>query len=162
MFIAVGLLWTTTPAATAQITGGFDEPITSGTSYHVFAFPGEPTVTVHLLGDIASGVYVVGAGISLLELLSVAGGAVRGQGGGDRSSFTVRVFRTTGARRTSIYEADMHQLLREPTEYPALRDGDVITVDSTVRQRISFFNLVNIATSVSTVVLLVLRLVEGR
>ena len=110
--------------------------ISQGTSYHVFAQPGEATMEILVLGDAASGVYVVGEGINLSKFLALVGGA-----GGERTSpdvevnKTIRLLREEGGQRAVVYEAPLEELLRNPAGYPSLRGGDVFTVETEVRQR---------------------------
>ena len=66
------LLLVAADSAFAQ-TGNPGNVITSGTSYHIFAQPGEPTIEVMVLGDTSTGIYVVGSSTSMLDLLALSG-----------------------------------------------------------------------------------------
>lgn len=156
-------LWLLPPDASAQYRSAPDEVIATGTSYRVFAQPGEPTVTVQVLGDIGgSGIYVVGDRTTLSELIALAGGApVQDFRHDVRGTYTIRVFRDGAGTRTNIYEARWDDFVRAPGAHPALRDGDVVTLDVTVRERFDVMRTVSVVSGLSALALLVLRLIEG-
>jgi hypothetical protein len=135
--------------------------IAQGTSYHVFAQPGEATIEVLVLGDAASGVYVVGAGMNLSRFLAVIGGA-----GAERTTpetevtKTIRLLREEGGQRAVVYEAVLEELLRDPGAYPELQDGDVFTVETEVERRFSLRETLSIVSSLSSLTLLILRLAD--
>ena len=116
----------------------------SGTSYHVFARSGEATVQVLVLGDGgSSGIYEVGEGTDLSELLVLTGGAgLRSPQRGETREVTVRLFRREGGSRTNIYEARLEDMLRSPGTYPQLVDGDLLEVESVMRQRIKWTEVI--------------------
>jgi hypothetical protein len=136
--------------------------ISQGTSYHVFAQPGEATMEILVLGDAASGVYVVGEGVNLSKFLALVGGA-----GGERTSpdvevnKTIRLLREEGGRRAVVYEAPLEELLRNPADYPSLRGGDVFTVETEVRQRFRLRETLSIVSSLASLTLLTIRLIEA-
>lgn len=136
--------------------------ISQGTSYHVFAQPGEATMEILVLGDAASGVYVVGEGVNLSKFLALVGGA-----GGERTSpdvevnKTIRLLREEGGQRAVVYEAPLEELLRNPAGYPSLRGGDVFTVETEVRQRFRLRETLSIVSSLASLTLLTIRLIEA-
>lgn len=155
------LLLSSTPAA-AQAPRNPTDVIAQGTSYHVFALPGEATIELLVLGNAASGVYVVGETTSLTELLALAGGA----GGNDQNTTatierTVRLLREQGGQRVVVYEAELNEMLRAPSAHPALMDGDMLTVETEVHNRFNLVSTLSIVTSLTSVTLLILRIVDS-
>jgi hypothetical protein len=158
---AVGaLLFLTIAPASAQRNP--TDVISQGTSYYVFAQPGEATIEVLVLGDAASGVYVVGEGINLSKFLALIGGA-----GGERNSpdvevnKTIRLLREDGGQRVVVYEAPLEELLRDPAAYPSLRGGDVFTVETEVRRRFVLRDTLTIVSSLASLTLLTIRLIDA-
>ncbi len=158
------VLFVAPDTAQAQFVGSPQEVITSGTSYRIFAYPGEPTVTIQLLGDIGgSGIYVVGEETSLSQLLALAGGAPLGDPGPrTRREVTVRVFCDAAGTRQAIYEESLSTVLSEPGRYPDLRDGDLVTVDIELRERFDPMQALRFISAASSVALLIIRLADGR
>lgn len=135
--------------------------ISQGTSYHVFAQPGEATIEVLVLGDASSGIYVVGSGTDLSKFLALIGGA-----GSERTTDDtevkkmIRLLREEGGQRVVVYEAQLEELLREPSAYPQLQDGDVFTVETEVSRRFSLRDTLSIVSSLGTLTLLVIRIID--
>ena len=122
----------------AQDFGRVGKMLSQGTSYHVFAKPGEATVQVLVLGSVgAAGVYEVGVGTELDQLLALTGGTPMARTETSKTSVTVRLFREGGGRRDLVYEVSLERMLAEPDLYPPLQDGDVFTIETitTVRTR---------------------------
>ena len=145
--------------AQAQEIGRVGDIETAGTSYHVFARPGEATVQILVLGD-GGGIYKIGAETKLDEFLALIGGApgfgVRTSQ--SRTSVTIQLYRVEGGRRTLVYEAPMEQMFTEPGQYPRLQDGDVFVVETKERNRIGWRDVLSVVTGISAIVLLVARL----
>jgi hypothetical protein len=136
--------------------------ISQGTAYRVFAQPGESTIEVLVLGDASSGVYVIGEGVDLSKFLALVGGA----GGQTRSTdvvvtTTIRLLREEGGQRSVVYEAPLEELLRNPSAYPSLQEGDIFTIDTEARRRFNLRETLSIVSSLTSITLLVLRLVDG-
>lgn len=136
--------------------------ISQGTAYRVYAQPGEATIEVLVLGDASSGIYVVGATTDLSEMLALIGGA-----GSERTTpdtevkKTIRLLRGEGGQRAVVYEARFEELLRDPAAYPALRDGDIFTVETETSSRFNLRDTLSIVSSLASVTLLVLRLIDA-
>jgi hypothetical protein len=161
LYLACALLLSAVPAE-AQALRNPTDVIAQGTSYHVFAQPGEATIEVLVLGSVAAGVYVVGEATSLTQLIALAGGAGEGQ----RSPTvdverTVRLMREQGGERVVLYEAEVDQMLRSPSQHPTLMGGDLVTVDTEVRNRFSLRDTLAIVSSLASVTLLILRVTDG-
>ena len=150
LFLAVG------SAAFAQNP---DDVIATGTSYHIYAQPGEPTVEVFVLGEASSGVYVVGETTNLLELLALtgAGATVIDDAEFERDA-TVRLMREQGGSRSVIYEKPFESFLAEPATYPMLQDGDIFSIEVNQRRKIGLREYLQYASSLASITLLILRL----
>jgi hypothetical protein len=164
LFIAVLVapLLASAPTASAQF-GAPTEVISQGTSYRIFTRPGEATIRVQVLGEVGSGIYVIGSSTTLSELLALAGGPQLGEGNLNvRRTVIVRVLREAGGSRQVIYETDVDTMLREPGTHPELQDNDLVTVQSHLRQHYGFRETLQLVSSVGTLVLLALRLSQYR
>lgn len=160
--LLVCLAISATPDAHAQFLGNPQDVIAAGTSYRIFARPGESLVRVQVLGDVGSGIYVVGSETTLSELLALGGGAPVG----DRSAevaqqVTVRLLREEGGQRRVIYEAEMQEVLARPDLYPTLQNGDLVTVQSQFRRRYNIRETLQIVSSLASMTLLALRLADA-
>lgn len=166
--LLVGALLTVAslPEARAQFTGTptvFNpaEQVAGGTAYRTFYRPGEDLIRVQILGDIGSGIYVIGAGTTLIELLSLAGGTPLGDRGAEiDQEVTVRVLREANGVRSVIYEADAERLLTRPDQYPALQNGDLVTIQTRLRRRYNLRETLQIVSSLASIALLAIRLSE--
>ena len=138
------------------------EMIVQGTSFHVFAAPGESTIELLVLGDTQSGMYVVGETTTFLELLALVGGTgSEPRNESVRIERTVRLLREQGGQSVAVYEADADALLTQPGEHPVLQDGDILTVDTEVHNRFNLRDTLSIVSSLASVTLLILRLVDA-
>ena len=147
-------LWQT-PAVLGQGSEEFirlDQLESVGAAHYVFAKKGQATNKLLVLGNVGSpGVYQVGVDIDLDELLALSGGMEVTE----EAKITVRLYREGSGRRNLIYEAQIDRVLAEPGLYPPLRDGDVLTVESKERNRVTLQTWLSILTGVSTVALLI-------
>ncbi len=140
------------PAAHAQIVTA-----TPGVSVYRYAEPGRPTMDVQVWGAVRTpGLYQVETGTDLMELLSYAGGPQTGAQRGDEDRI-VHVQLTRGARQV-LFEKTLDDLLAEG--YPELQDGDLMTVRTEVRTGIELRDLAVFTSSIGTLALVILRLVE--
>jgi hypothetical protein len=161
LLIAVLALGAHVPSASAQFVTNPSEVIAQGISYKVFARPGEPLIRVHVLGELGSGLYAIGANTTLTELLALAGGPqLSGVTTETTREVTVRVFRDQGAQRQQIYESDIRDLIVTPGQHPTLEEGDVVTVESVTRRRFDAFRAIQVASSIATFGLLILRVAD--
>jgi hypothetical protein len=157
----VGLLLFLLASSSAVAQRNPTNVISQGTSYHVFAQPGEATIEVLVLGDAAAGIYVVGASTNLSKFLAIIGGA-----GSERTSpdtevkKTVRLLREEGGQRAVVYEARLEELIRNPSGYPQLQGGDLFTIETEVRRKFNLRETLSIVSSLSSLTLLVLRLID--
>lgn len=143
----------------AQVLGNPMDVTTSGTSYRVFAQPGEPTVQILVLGESATGMYVVGSDTDLVELLALTGtGATMGSTADVVRRVTVRLMREQGGQRMVVYEQEFDDFLSEPASYPRLQDGDIFTVEVEQRRRATFREVLDWTSRLASIALLALRL----
>ncbi|WP_263820502.1 hypothetical protein [Salinibacter sp.] len=145
------LMWVVGPAwAQQQGAGGMQA---GGTAYYTFARPGQNTIEVLVLGGGRSGVYEIGDNVSLGKLMALAGGG----GGGGRTKVTVHHFRLKNGNRTKILEERLDDFAERP-QYPSLRDGDVIRIES--NQTIGWRDGLRIATTALSLTLTLLTLFD--
>lgn len=146
-----------------QSVPGLPDRVVQGTSYHVFTEPGAPTIEVVMVRLGSGGLYRIAEGTTLTELLALSGGTAPPSQETQQIIRTsaIRVLRTTGSTRQTIYEATPEQLIREPGQHPLLADGDLVEVVSTVEERPNRFTFrdgLEVATRIASVVSLILLL----
>lgn len=158
--VLVGLM---VPSAYAQQQfGGISNKITQGTSYHIFADPGEATVEVLVLGGSGQGIYIVGAGTRLDQLLALTGGVAIGSAAPDtRTRANVRLYRQEAGQRTLVYENSLEDMLAEPGLYPSLQDGDVFAIEVISKRRVRIREAFFIFNAIVSTGLLIERIVTG-
>lgn len=127
-----------------------------------YARPGRPTMTVYLWGDAGTtGIWTVERDIDLVELLSAA----RVPGLGDQNPelsrrVDVTIYRKTGGSRSQIYQRRLQELAEGVQDYPSLQEEDIVEIRTEQRRRFSFSTLTTYVGTASSLVLLVLRLVD--
>lgn len=158
---------TLVPTALAQPTPlpGLPDRVAQGTSYSVYTEPGAPTIEVIVVRLGGAGLYRVAETTTLTELLALSGGTAPPPTSNDEiiQTSAIRVLRTAGPTRQTIYEATPEQLLREPGQHPALIDGDVVEVVTNVERvpdRVTFNDVLDVTTRVASVVSLVLLIIQ--
>jgi hypothetical protein len=128
---------------------------TDGTSYRVFARPGENTIQVFVLGDLGQpGVYSVGADTELAQLVALTGGP----GGGGRSDTTIRLYRPENGRRELIYEAELDDFIRRSDVHPDLQSGDILQVETIQREGFDWRDGLRILTAAASLSFAIERL----
>lgn len=148
-------------SAAAQFVASPQEVAATGTAYRVFVRPGEPIIRVQVLGDVGSGIYDIGAATTISELIALAGGVPLSDASPTVTrTVTVRLFREHAGRRDLVYEATVADMIQQPGRYPVLQDGDVITVETQVRQRFNWREATSIVSAVASLTLLVLRVID--
>ena len=161
------LAFTATLPVQAQTFGRVGTMIVEGSSYHVFAKPGEATVQVQVLGNVRfPGIYEVGVGTDLGQLLALTGGPVQVFTEGRvvrRTEITLRLFHGEEGRRDLVYEASLETMLANPGSYPVLQDGDVFSIETLTieRTRFGWRDGLSIVVTLATVGLLIDRIVEN-
>jgi hypothetical protein len=146
-------------AASAQAQG---LTAASGVAGFRYAAPGEPTMDIRVWGTVGStGVYQVEPDTNLLELLTLAGGpAIPAES--DRTVQTVHVelIRNPTGARTVVLKTTLNELTNQDTLFPDLQDGDLVVLTLETRQRFTWREVLSVTSSVASLALLVLRLVE--
>lgn len=154
---ALALLLLTGAAASAQTL-----PAASGVAVFRYAEPGEPTKAVQLWGAVRSpGIYELERDADLLLLLTLAGGpAVAAEDDRTIRSVRVRVIRDPSGARTVVLDTDLNALTADAAPLPALHDGDLVTLTAEMRQRFTWRDALSITTSIASLAVLLLRIVE--
>ncbi len=150
--------------AVGQEFGRVDDILNTGAAYYTFSQPGEATVQVIVLGSISRpGIYEIGIGVDLGQLLALSGGPPFTTTSGtttSRNETTLRLFREATGRRDLVYEAPLELMLREPGLYPPLQDGDIFTVETNTvqKQRFVWRDAWTIVSSLGTIALIIERI----
>ena len=133
----------------------------SQAAYYNYVEPGDLTILVNVWGTVRNaGLYEVPQGTHLSTLFSIAGGPAIGERHRrDRRSIVIHLSRAKpeGAREV-VYEATMDDEIFAMEEDPVLQEGDVLTVETIVRQRLSWRDVFPVVAAVGTVALTVERL----
>lgn len=136
-----------------------------GTNYRVYTVPGAPNIQVMLVSPVGSGIYALRENTTLSELLALSGAAATTIESPEvLREVTVRVLRQLGpGPRSVLYQAPLEQVLLESAAQPELMTDDIIEIQVTQqpRGRRVWLEAVQIASSVGTLLLLVLRLSSG-
>lgn len=166
--LLVGLLAFTLmagPAAGQRF--GRIEDTQSNVAYFYHAQPGDATVQVSVWGTIPRpGIYEVPDSTDLDKLLTMAGGAPLEprQENRDAATVNVRVYRPTpDSARSVLFASSIEAMLSEDTDYPLLRDDDIIVIETIQpRRRFTWRDVLSVLSSVGTVTLLALRIFDRR
>lgn len=143
--------------AQAQEFGRPDNINSEGTAYHVFARDGEATIQVVVLGAVNAGIYEVGTGTTLSQLLALTGTLMSNFEADRRRRYVLRLYRGENTQ-SLVYEAPLETLLTNTGSSPQLQENDVFVVDEIVQRRFNWGNLFRVVTSVSTLILVIDRL----
>ena len=146
-------------AASAQAQG---LTAASGVAVFRYAPPGEPTMDIRVWGAVRSaGIYQVEYETSLLDVLTLAGGPAL-PAETDRTEQTVRVqvVRDPSGARTVVLAAELGELTDRDVVLPDLQDGDLVTLTPESRQRFTWRDALSVTSSVASLALLILRIVE--
>jgi len=166
--LLVGILasaWTADPAH-GQRFGRIDET-QSNVAYFYHAQPGDATVQVSVWGTIPRpGIYEVPDSTDLDKLLTMAGGAPLEprQENRDAATINVRVYRPTpDSARSVLFASSIENMLSEDTEYPLLRDDDILVIETIQpRRRFTWRDALSVLSSLGTLTLLGLRIFGDR
>ena len=144
-------------AAAQNLTGGLQS---EGTSYHIFARPGQNTVQVMVLGSgIQTGLYEIGEGTDLAQLVVLSGYSPGVRRARDDRIVMVQLFRDDASgERQRIYDATLGELVSEETSYPTLQAGDILRVEIVDRERFSWRDGLQIFTGAAAIALTIERL----
>lgn len=124
--LAAALL-TLVPAALAQDYGRLEDTQASAPGYFFFARPGEPTVSVTAVGAVgATGLYLLGVGSTVADLVALAGGAPLPADPATASDAVVRLLRDGAV----LVETPYPELYSAGAAPMRLADGDVVEVSA--------------------------------
>lgn len=145
----------------AQDYGELEKISTNIDSYLYFAEPGEGTVEVKVMGTVRSpGLYRLGVGTNLGQLLALSGGPVLGvrQEERDRET-TVRLFRQReGGTQELIFERGFEEgIASESATYPELKDGDIMTIEVVEDRQFQWRDALSIISAAGTVAFAISR-----
>jgi len=147
--------------ALAQSFSGLDQVDATATSYHRFVRPGEATMEILVLGNTASGLYVIGLETDMVELLALSGASTGITNYREHRTVLIQLFRGPGNNRQKIAEARMQDIIAQPTLFPPLQNGDVVHIETKTRQRLTFMQIVRNISSVATLVFIAERFATG-
>lgn len=137
-------------------------PAASGVALYRYADPGQPTKDIQVWGAVRSpGVYQVQRDVDLLTVLTLAGGpAVASTDDRAIRSVSVRVVRDPGAARTVVLDTTLEALTSDAAPLPALQHGDLVSLTVESRQRFTWRDVLSVTSSLGTLALVILRIVE--
>ena len=125
-----------------------------------FSRPGRPTILVYVWGTSSSpGIWRVEQDVDLIQLLSAA--MVPGMGVVEQTkkqTINLRIYRPTGGRRVEIYESELTKMITEGGGYPSLQDGDILYLETVIKNRFSFQTIFSAVGAAASLTLLVIRL----
>jgi hypothetical protein len=136
---------------------GEDAP--TNLSYFVFAQPGDVTIKVWVWGGV-TGVYEIRNDLDIGELFTLTGVASLDKNDQTNRLTTVRLYRDDTGQRRIVYESTVEQMITE-TNYPLLRDGDVISIDTLTDRKFNWRDIVQILQIVGTLYLIGDRIFGG-
>ncbi|MEM0964201.1 MAG: hypothetical protein AAGK21_16865 [Bacteroidota bacterium] len=122
------------PATSAQEFGRIGDTQAQAPGYFFFARAGEPVVAVTAVGAVgASGLYLLGQGAHVGDLLALASGVQTAPASGEEP--VVRLYRGG----TVFYEAGLRSVFGPDADPPVLQDDDVVEVTSLVTSAPGYF-----------------------
>jgi len=144
-------------APAQNLTGGLQS---EGTSYHVFARPGQNTVQVLVLGSgIQAGLYEIGEGTDVAQLVALSGYGPGVRRARDDRTVTIQLYRYNANRqRELVYDTSLNELVVERGIYPTLQTGDILRVEVVDRERFSWRDGLQIFTAGAAIALTIERL----
>ena len=119
----------------------------AGAAYFQFLRSGEVPIEVLVMGDVgAPGIYSVGVGTGIAELLALSRG-------GNRDAI-VRLYQQNGDQRLLVYEQPVQQVMTGVPVLPPLASDNILFVE--VEDRSVWFTLDNVLRLVTTAATLLL------
>ena len=150
-------------AAYGQAFGRVEET-KSNVAYFYHAKPGEATVQISVWGTVPRpGIYEVPDTTDLDKLLTMAGGAPLEplQEDRDPPKITVRVYRPQQGDegKAKIFEAKLDRMLQGQATYPALRDNDIVVIETVKSDKpFGWRDLLSVTSTLASLTLLGLRI----
>lgn len=137
-------------------------PAASGVAVYRYAEPGQPTKDIQVWGAVRSpGVYQVERDADLLTVLTLAGGPIAGvETNREERTVYVQIARGKAGSRELVFEESLDRLLAHNVSYPEPQDGDIVSLRVEARQRFQLRDAAVLVSSLGTLALVILRLVE--
>ena len=159
--LALVLLALMIPAARAQVFNRVEETTSNSTAYYFHVQPGSATIETYVIGTVGSpGLYVVGDGTDLGQLLALAGGPnmdVRERN--SRRTVEIKLFRPLAYSDRPVYAANLQHAVVQQEPYPILRNGDILTVEIVEHRRFNWRDAFTVIGGVSALAIAVERAV---
>lgn len=149
------------PAAHGQAASTPTVP--SENHVHTYARPGHATQTVYVWGAVSQpGIWKIEPNTDLVELFSVVHPSGYGVETTDtRKKVVLRIRRSAGGQTRVAHEMDLDELMdMRPSRRPTLRGGDVLEVRTVEKQKFDFERFGSILGTLSSLVLLGLRIFD--
>lgn len=128
----------------------------SPAAYFSYSEPGDVTILVNVWGTVRfPGLYEVPVGTRLNTLYSLAGGVETGARTRRQiREVSVRLMRPAGeGEATVVYEQSQEGELVAPSSNPALQGGDTLLIDTVVRQRFGWRDVVPVVNAAAVLLL---------
>lgn len=144
------------PTGHAQDYGKVEATETNVQSYFYFSEAGEGTIEVKVMGTVQNpGLYRLGEDTDLGQLLALTGGPVLDVRRQERDrETTVRLYRQQedGGPQELIFERGYEEgIASESATYPALKDGDVMTIEVIEDRRFDWRDALSIVSAAGSV-----------
>lgn len=148
--------------ASAQGDPNLDRSRMSSAAFYNYAEPGEITVLAQVLGTVRfPGLYTLARGTRFSELLALAGGpAITERPRQNKRTVAIRLYRLRGDDRVLIKESVGAEVLDPSGGDPEIAAGDIVLVESVVRQGVTWRDIFPIVGAVASVTLIVERLLN--
>ena len=163
LLLGLVLLGMSGSAAYGQAFGRVEET-KSNVAYFYHAKPGEATVQISVWGTVPRpGIYEVPDTTDLDKLLTMAGGAPleARQEDRDEPTITVYVYRPQQGQeeKAKIFESKLDRMLQGQVTYPALRDNDIVVIETVNPDKpFGWRDVLSVASTLGTLTLLALRI----
>ena len=148
VFAAVVAL-TALPVQGQATFGRVEEMRTNATMYYYHVIPATATIQVYVMGTVrAPGLYEVSEGMSLGQILALAGGPPSSPRPSYRSVETItRLYRSTSTGQELIFERPLEEAISNQTAQPRLEFGDVVTMEVIERDRFNWRDVTRIVSA---------------
>lgn len=146
--------------AQAQVVSDLERSRYGQAAYYNYAEPGDVTLLVNVWGTVRNpGLYEIPQRTRLSTLLSVAGGPIVGQRSRrEDRAIQIRLYREEAGGRQVVFDTTMENELFATNADPELRAGDILVVETLVRQRLSWRDVFPIVGAAASVTLIIERL----
>lgn len=137
--------------------------VRSSDHVHTYARSGHATHTVYVWGAVDQpGVWKIEPSTGLVEFFSVVSPRGYGvEGAGTKKEVTLRIHRSSDGDPQLVREIQLNDLLELPrSQRPALQAGDVLEVRTKEERKFSFETVTGVLGTVSSLVLLGLRIFD--